>query len=459
MELLTDMNNTIFSDKFFYHIYPLGMCNCPKHNDYSCAAGNKFEILTGLLDQIKDLGVNALYIGPVFESCAHGYDTVDYYHIDRRLGNNESFKAFCKECHKRDIAVVLDTVFNHTGREFFAFKDIIQKGKDSQFKDWYLNLDFSKRSYFGDCFDYDGWAGCKDLVKLNVDNQDVRNHLKGAVKFWVQEFNIDGLRLDAADVLSKDFLSDLGQYCSSLKDNFWLMGEVVHGDYNEWAQQGRIHSVTNYQIYKALWSSLNEKNMFELSYNLDREFGSNGIYNYSSLYNFVDNHDVNRIASTIKDQTQLHILYGMLFTIPGIPSIYYGSEDGILGARGKCDDYELRPALPPFVQEYPEFAKPKTDSQALRQSIKRFAKIRQETKALQKGDYSNVAITNTSLIYKRSFEEQSVIVAINADCSEQYLQLNGFSGSYYDILNNQSFNFTGNDKLLVNGNWMRILVN
>jgi glycosidase len=176
--------NQLFSDKFFYHIYPLGLCACPSRNDFSCPPGTAFQRLETMLDRLCALGVNALYIGPVFESTAHGYDTLDYYHVDRRLGNNESFKHFCSTCHKKGIALVLDAVFNHTGRDFFAFKNIQQYGSSSQYKDWYLNLDFSRASNYGDCFDYEGWAGCKDLVKLKENITEAEYKIKAGLSLY-----------------------------------------------------------------------------------------------------------------------------------------------------------------------------------------------------------------------------------------------------------------------------------
>lgn len=414
--------NTLFHDKFFYHIYPLGLCNCPKKNDFSSPAGNAFEKLTEDLDRIKNLGINALYIGPIFESSAHGYDTLDYFHVDRRLGNNEKFAAFCQECHNRGIAVVLDAVFNHTGREFFAFKDLQQNGWNSNYKDWYLNIDFSRKSNFGDSFDYEGWAGCKDLVKLNLENPEVRNHLFSAVDFWIDNFHIDGLRLDAADVISKGFLKALSNHCKNKKADFWLMGEVVHGDYNDWINQGELDSVTNYQIYKSLWSAFNDKNLFELSYNLKREFGEGGMYKSFLPYNFLDNHDVNRLGSTIKNTKHLFLLYALLFLIPGIPSIYYGSEFGIRGARNNQGDFELRPSLPPF-SPLPDFAKPFVDSDALCETISRFAKLRQNQIALQKGDYKELSITNETFAFERNFYGEKIIVAINSDDFERKIDI------------------------------------
>ena len=450
--------NQLFSDKFFYHIYPLGLCACPSRNDFSCPPGTAFQRLETMLDRLCALGVNALYIGPVFESTAHGYDTLDYYHVDRRLGNNESFKHFCSTCHQKGIALVLDAVFNHTGRDFFAFKNIQQYGSSSQYKDWYLNLDFSRASNYGDCFDYEGWAGCKDLVKLNVDNPSVREHLFGAVDFWIEEFGIDGLRLDAADVLSKHFLDALSAHCKKTKADFWLMGEVVHGDYNDWVRKGRLDSVTNYQLYKALWSSLNDKNFFELSYNLDREFGEQGIYAQSMLYNFLDNHDVNRIASTVKKPQHLYLLYALLFCIPGIPSVYYGSEWGLQGCRSDHSDSALRPALPPFVNEIASFAKAKVDSESLEKLIGRFSNIRKKHPALQKGSYRLVSVTNTTLAFSRFCEEESLTVCLNLSDRAQDLSLAGIdcTNTVEDILEQEKV-AVKNKTISVPANWLRII--
>lgn len=450
-----DFMNTLFSDKFFYHIYPLGLCGCPKQNDFASPRGYAFEKLTEELDKIKSLGVNALYIGPIFESTAHGYDTLDYFHVDRRLGNNESFAAFCVECHNRGIAVILDAVFNHTGRHFFAFRDLQQKGWDSQYKDWYLNVDYSRKSCFGDNFDYEGWTGCKDLVKLNLENQEVRNHLFSAVDFWIDTFKIDGLRLDAADVISKDFLDALNYHCKNKKNDFWLMGEVVHGDYNDWVKDGRLDSVTNYQIYKALWSSLNDNNLFELSYNLNREFGGNGMYKSFLPYNFLDNHDVNRIASNLKNHKHLFLIYAIFFLIPGIPSIYYGSELGIRGKRGSQSDFELRPSLPPFSQ-LPDFANPIVDSIALTSTIKTFSKIRQNQVALQLGNYKELSVTNETFAFERNYNGEKIIVAINASNQEKEVSIGKNHREYGEnLLTGEKIQLW--EKIYVPKNWVSVI--
>lgn len=429
----------IFADKVFYHIYPLGLGNCPKENDFHQEAGNFFELFATDLDRIKNLGCNAIYLGPIFESSRHGYDTLDYYYIDRRLGNNQKFKEFCKTAHEKGFSIVLDAVFNHTGRDFFAFKDIQKNGKNSQYKDWYLNLNFERQSNYGDCFDYDGWAGCKDLVKLNLLNEDVQNHIFGAVKFWIEEFEIDGLRLDAADVIEGKFLEKLGSFCRSLKNDFWLMGEVVHGDYNHWCNSKKIDSVTNYQIYSALFSSVDNFNFYELSFNLNREFGENGLYKFAPLYNFLDNHDVNRVASVIKNpQKHLYMIYALLFAIPGIPSIYYGSEFGLKGKRGQWDDFELRPSLPPF-SEIPDFAKTDCDFSFLPHSIRSFAELRKNSNALKFGNYIEEIVSNRQFVFSRNYQNEKVLVICNNDFKSAKVQLNLNCEKYEDMFSGQIY--------------------
>lgn len=448
------MKSTI-TKTFFYHIYPLGLCGCPHQNTFSCPAGQCFEKLSTDLPRIKSLGVNALYIGPVFESTSHGYDTVDYYHIDRRLGNNESFRQFCEKCHEAGIKIVLDAVFNHTGRDFFAFKDIQKNGVSSPYRNWYANLSFDRKSCYGDNFYYDGWAGCMNLVKLNVDNSEVQDHLFGAVRFWKKQFKIDGLRLDAADVLSPAFLDALGGFCRSIDEDFWLLGEVVHGDYNNWAKHGRIDSVTNYELYKGLWSSFNSRNFFEVAYSLNRQFGSGGIYTYAPLYTFADNHDVDRIASTLTHDAHLFPLYGLLFTVPGIPSVYYGSEYALKGKRTHCSDSQLRPSLPPFAESFPDFAKPSADSGALFLAIQTFAKIRAESPALQHGSYREVFVSHEQLAFLRETEGERVLVAVNAGNTEKTISPGRLPGSWTDVLNGGTYENL--NQVTIPRSWLRIL--
>lgn len=428
------------NSSIFYHIYPIGMCGVPKKNDFCSPSGNAINRLSGELEKIKNLGANAIYIGPLFESSSHGYDTVDYYFVDRRLGNNEDFKNFVKSCHNLGISVIVDAVFNHTGRDFFAFKDIQQNGWNSKYKDWYKNIRFDGKSPYGDNFSYEGWAGCMDLVKLNVDNNEVKQHIFGAVEKWITEFEIDGLRLDAADVLTGSFMEELHNFCYSKKQDFWLMGEVVHGDYNNWAKSGRLDSVTNYELYKGMWSSFNDKNFFEVAYSLNRQFGDGGIYKYAPLYNFLDNHDVNRIASVVKDSKFLIPLYAMLFTVPGVPSIYYGSEWGIRGVRNNSGDYELRPAVYPFAENLADWAVPHIDGGSLENAIRDFARIKKENAPLQYGNYKQLVVKNMQFAFMRCADGEEIIVAFNCDNVSAQMRIEGICcAAWKDLICGEEF--------------------
>jgi cyclomaltodextrinase len=421
-------------DAIFYHIYPLGFCAAPPRNDFTSPTVHRLEQIVPWLDHIAALGVNAIYLGPVFESSAHGYDTVDYYHVDRRLGNNATLAALSTEVHQRGMRLVLDAVFNHVGRDFWAFYDLRQNGQQSPYKDWFYNLRFGERNAYGDAFTYEGWSGHTSLVKLNLHNPAVKQHIFEAVASWIEAFNIDGLRLDAADAIDLDFLEELAAYCKAIRPDFWLMGEVVHGDYTAWANPQTLDSVTNYECYKGLYSSLNDANYFEIAYALKRQFGTEGIYRNLSLYNFVDNHDVNRVASNLHNPAQLYPLYLLLFSIPGVPAIYYGSEWGVRGKRTPSDDRMLRPALDALVQGERDFD--------LAAYIGRLAGIRQATPALKYGDYQPLHVAHQQFAFLRQVEGQRAIIALNAAGQPAALELHlpdGGDHEMRDVLNDEVF--------------------
>jgi len=418
-------------DAIFYHIYPLGLCGAPTHNDFYQPATFCLERLYPWLDHIQSLGTNAIYLGPIFQSSSHGYDTVDYYQVDRRLGDNQAMQRFAQAVHGRGMRLVLDGVFNHVGREFWAFKDVLSLGENSAFRDWFHHLRFDERSPKGDPFNYDAWHGHYDLVKLNLTHPHVRAHLFDAVAMWVEQFSIDGLRLDAADSIDLNFLRALHDFIKNRHPDFWLMGEVVHGDYRDWANPQTLDSVTNYETYKGLYSSLLEGNYFEIAYALELHIGSNGIYLDLGLYNFVDNHDVDRVASKLKNPALLFPLYLLLFTMPGIPSVYYGSEWGIEGKKDKWTDAPLRPFLELHQMEAQA---PQPD---LIRVIQQLAALRKGSIALREGDYDQLLVANRQFAFSRQKDGSQVIVALNSapQSVEIELNLSRESGELEDRLN------------------------
>ena len=367
-------------ESVFYQIYPLGFCGAPFENDGILE--HRILKVNDWIPHIEKLGANAIYFSPVFESDTHGYNTRDYTKIDTRLGTNEDFQSVCKNLHKAGIKVVLDGVFNHVGRGFWAFQDVLEKRWDSPYKDWF-HISFDGNSNYNDGLWYEGNY---DLVKLNLRNEDVIQHIFSCIKGWVEEFDIDGLRLDVAYCLDHDFLRRLRSFCDGLKPDFFLVGETLHGDYNQWMNDSMLHSVTNYECYKGLYSSFNSMNMFEINHSLLRQFGPDNwtLYKGKHLLCFVDNHDVTRIASILTNEKHLPLIYGMLFGMPGIPCVYYGSEWGAK-ARKEEGDPALRACF-----DAPEW-------NDLSETISRLSEIKKNSEALNYGSFRSVLLTNTPM--------------------------------------------------------------
>lgn len=393
--------STWYERGVFYHMYPLGMTGAPRHNDATEVTNRFAELLQWIL-HIRTLGCNAIYIGPLFESTSHGYDTRDYKLVDRRLGDNESFKDFVKQCHDSGIRVVVDGVFNHTGREFFAFKDIQEKKWDSPYKDWYKGVNFDWQGPCGDPFGYDAWQGHFELPCLNLFNPAVRSYLFDVIRFWVDEFDIDGIRLDCANVLDFNFMKEMRQETARMKEDFWLMGEVIHGDYSRWVNPQMLHSVTNYELHKSLYSGFNDHNFFEIAHNV-RRLEAIG----RQLYTFVDNHDEDRIASKLKLKEHLLPIYLCLFTLPGIPSIYYGGEWGVEGKRTSTSDEALRPAIP--ISQSDE------RNCELTQFICAVGRIHDENEEFHGGRYQELLLTNRQYAFARHGADSVIITAVNND--------------------------------------------
>lgn len=400
------MSSNWYDNAIIYHIYPLGFCGAPKYNEGG-PVEYRLDKVINWIPHLKEMNVDAVYFGPIFESVEHGYDTVDYKTIDRRLGDNESFKKICRELHENGIRVILDGVFNHVGRGFHGFKDIQQNGPQSKYCSWFHNLNFGGPSPMGDNFWYEGWSGHYNLVKLNLKNPEVCDYLIDAVNFWMDEFDIDGIRFDAADCIEFDFFKRIRTVCKSRKPDFWLMGEIIFGDYKRWANPEMLDSVTNYECYKGIYSSHNSKNYFEIDYSINRQSGSNAIYPGINLYNFVDNHDVNRIASTVENQAYLPLIYTLLYTMPGIPSIYYGSEYGIQGVKANNSDDNLRPCL--------EFSQMANENTALYQHIVKLGRIYKAYPALRTGSYKTIIIRNQQILFQKELNGQIVYVALNLE--------------------------------------------
>ena len=421
-------------ESVFYQIYPLGFCGAPYEND-----GNPEHRILKVLDWIphmKKLGINAIYFSPLFESDTHGYNTRDYTRIDTRLGTNEDFKKVCDALHAEGIRIVLDGVFNHVGRGFWAFQDVLKNRENSPYRWWFHNISFEGNSNYNDGLWYEGWEGNYDLVKLNLGNEDVVQHIFSAVKGWVDEFDIDGLRLDVAYCLPDEFCRRLREYCDSLKDDFFILGEVLHGEYGRMLEAKNIHSVTNYQCYKGIHSAFNSLNMFEIIHSLARLFGPEDwtVARGRHLLSFIDNHDVTRAASIINNPAHLPLTYALIYGMPGIPCVYYGSEWG-----EKADKSQGDPALRPCF-DVPQWNE-------LTDYIAHLSEAKKGSEALNYGGFRSVVLTNKQCIFERRTDNERVLVAINADSEPYTAHFDAGCGQAEDLITGSMHDFGGGSEL------------
>ena len=420
-------------ESVFYQIYPLGFCGAPFENDGVLTP--RIRKVIDWIPHIKNLGANAIYFSPVFESDTHGYNTRDFRKIDVRLGTNEDFADVCQALHKEGIKVVLDGVFNHVGRGFWAFQDVLEKRWDSPYKDWF-HISFDGNSNYNDGLWYEGWEGNYDLVKLNLCHPDVKQHIFDSIRSWVEEFDIDGLRLDVAYCLDENFVRERRAFCDSLKPDFFLVGEMLHGDYNRLMNDSMLHSATNYECYKGLFSSFNSMNMFEIIHSLLRQFGPENwtLYRGKHLLCFVDNHDVSRIASNLTNEQHLPLIYALCFGMPGIPCVYYGSEWG-----AKANKSEGDPALRACFD-----APVENDLTAW---ISKLAAAKKASNALNYGDFRSVVLTNRQCIFERKTDSERVLVAINADNVPYTAHFDAGCGTAVDLITGNTHDFGGGSEL------------
>ena len=431
-----------------YHIYPLGFCGCERTRaQHTGEPVNRIKKIAEWIPHLKAMHINAVYLGPVFESAAHGYDTSDYRKIDARLGTNEDFAAVCKALHENGIRIILDGVFNHVGREHHAFNDVKENRNNSKYCGWFCGLNFGGNSPYNDGFWYEGWNNCYDLVKLNLRNNEVVEYLLDAVKMWIEEWDIDGIRFDAADCLDNDFIKRIHSFTRSMKPDFWLMGEIIHGDYRRWANPEMFDCVTNYQCYKGIYSSHNDRNYFEIAHSIDYQ---NGQYGNLYMYNFLDNHDVSRLMSVLKDPARVECCYTMMYGMYGVPSIYYGSEFGIYGAKGHGAEADLpvRPCLD--LNNIPD------RNNELLKHISALGAIRLSSPAIQTGGYSKMELRNQTFSFKREKGGEEVYVLLNVSDGDYTFRFNTKYGKLVDLLTGKTFN-GGNAEICVPKNKSMII--
>ena len=423
------IKNFWYKDTIVYHIYTFSLANVSFMNNYN-ETGHKLHEIEKWIPHIKKLGCDSILFSPVLKSRSHGYDVTDYLQIDNRIGDNTEFKELVKKFHENGIRVILDSVFNHCGRDFFAFQEL--RSGNRNYADWFSGVDFNRQSPMGDPFDYDTWSGYYELVKFNLRNNDVKNYLFDAARFWINELDIDGMRLDSANVTDFDFMKSLRQITTDIKPDFWLMGEVVAGDYPRWVNNEHLHSVTNYILFKGLFSSHSQNNLYELEHTIQNAQPYNGL----PLYTFLDNHDQPRIASNV-DPAHLKTLYTLLYTLPGVPSIYYGSEWGIQGVKENNSDAPMRP--------YIDIENPPEDKYNLEGFITKLAKIRNNIPALRYGSYRKIYLEyHRPYVFEREYENEKVYIAVNINDTDDSIDLSShLNNNFIDLISGEKVSNPG----------------
>lgn len=427
----------------FYHIYPIGMTGAPRTNTFE-AGEHRLNKLLDWLPHIKEIGCDAIYIGPLFESVAHGYETADYKKLDSRLGDNNDLINFVKACHESGIKVIVDGVFNHVGREFFAFKDLKEHRENSAYRDWFKNIHFDWNNDYNDGLYYDSWDGHGTLVNLNHQNPAVREYFLDVARFWISEFDIDGIRLDAADVLDFTFMRELRSVTDSCKQDFWLLGEVIHGDYTRWVNNEMLHSVTNYWLHKALYSGHNDHNYFEIAHTVKR-CTDMGMHIANAFYNFVDNHDVARIITKLNNKAHFFPVHVLLYTLPGKPSIYYGSEFAIEGEKKPYADEILRPELK--IEDYKDVVNTNENTKR----IAALGNMRLNNQWVGEAGYRELLLTNRQYAFLREYGDKRLVAIVNNDDNNADINLN-IGGRFTELFSGETRDFDGNMYVNIAGN-------
>jgi cyclomaltodextrinase len=319
-----------------WQLYPLGFTGAePAALPDGEPARHRLGELEPWLDYAVDLGCNGLLLGPVFASESHGYDTTDHFRIDARLGDEADFDALVAAAGQRGLRLILDGVFNHVGRTFPPFQAALNGGPGSPAARWFKRADDG---------DYAVFEGHGQLVELDHDEPAVLGYVVEVMSHWLGR-GAGGWRLDAAYAVPPAFWA---KAIPAVRESFpdaWFLGEMIHGDYAAYANEAGLDSITQYEVWKAIWSSLNDRNFFELDHALGRH---NSFLDGELAQTFVGNHDVTRLATQLTDDRHFGHAVAVLMCIGGVPSVYYGDEQGFRGLkenRAGGDD-EIRPAFP-----------------------------------------------------------------------------------------------------------------
>lgn len=439
-------------DAVFYQIFPERFYNGNHANDpdnlkswgempeSDTFFGGDLEGIIEKLNYLELLGVNALYLTPIFSSTSnHKYNIDDFYKVDPSFGNKEILKKLVAEAHKRGIRVILDAVFNHSGFNFFAFKDVRENGASSKYSDWFFIDNYPVKTT--PPVNYDTFANdVIDMPKLNTSNPEVQDYLLGAAEYWLNEVDIDGWRLDVADEVDHNFWRKFRERVKKIKPNAYIVGEIWHNS-EKWLQGDQFDAIMNYPLEMSVLDFFAYKKIGPGEFN-NRLVRNWMLYqdrvNYSML-NLLDSHDTRRLINFFSGEKELMKLAVLFqFTYPGAPMIYYGDEVGIEGE----DDPDCRRCMVWDIEK---------QDKDLYKYYQKLISLRHELIPLRRGDYQPILIDEIKNTYGflRNYEDESIVVIINnSPLSQKYTlagNLFGYKKEISNYLDDSSFQL-GDDK-------------
>jgi glycosidase len=406
-------------DAVFYQIFPDRFANSDPSNDPPNVQpwgsppttwgfqGGDLQGIIDRFDYLIDLGINAIYLNPIFQSPSnHRYNTLDYFRIEPMLGDLSTFKQLIDSAHRRGVRVILDGVFNHCGRGFFAFSDILENRENSPYRDWFHVRRYPPDAYSpGDSQDYLAWWGIKSLPKFNTRNPTVRRYLLSVARYWIEQ-GVDGWRLDVPNEIDDDsFWAEFRYEVRRVNPEAYLLGEIWNAD-QRWVGSSHFDGLMNYPLRDALLRFLQAKTYCasEFGCKVDELLQTYPAAYNDAMYNLLGSHDTERILTKVEGSLPLtRLAFLFLFTFPGAPAIYYGDEIGITGGK----DPDCRAAFPWDGKHW---------DHSLREYVKNLVSLRKRVEPLRAGLFRWLLQDDdqSTAAYARSMDHQHVVVVLNA---------------------------------------------
>ncbi|MCS5497345.1 alpha-amylase family glycosyl hydrolase [Cnuibacter physcomitrellae] len=405
----------------WWQVYPLGFVGAEiRPESPTSEVTHRLDRIVGWLDHVIELGLNGLQLGPVFASTSHGYDTVDHFTVDPRLGDGDDLDRLLAEARARGIRVLLDGVFNHVSRAHPWFADVEARGPESEYAGRF-RIDWGDAPGWhpGDAVPAQVFEGHDALVVLNHDSATVRDHVVEIMSHWLDR-GIDGWRLDAAYAVPASFWAAVLPRVRERHPEAWFSGEVIHGVGGDFVVESTIDSLTQYELWQGIWHSLSDRNLFELAHAVER---GNELLRHSIPSTFIGNHDVTRIASAVGAELVPHAA-AVLFTVAGVPSVYAGDEYAYLGvkeARLGGDD-AVRPEFPSTPPAPGELS---PEAAAVLRAHEQLIAVRRRHPWLHSAHTDVVELQNEWIVLRTATGSGAVVTALNPSSEPRRLPVGG----------------------------------